>query len=141
MNDAGVINIAAFVAPHEAVREQAKQLIVGRDRFLEVYCTAPMEVLRARDQSGAYRLADAGQIAQMPGVTAAFEEPKTPDLVLQTDRISVDKSVSRIVELMKLRGYMLKTALRDSGRARLRPSRIAPWLAMRLALPGSCKCI
>jgi bifunctional enzyme CysN/CysC len=105
MNDAGVITIAAFVAPHEAVREKAKQLI-GRDRVLEVYCTAPMEVLRARDQSGAYRLADEGKIAQMPGVTAAFEEPKTPDLVLQTDQISVDESVSRIVELMKSRGYL-----------------------------------
>jgi bifunctional enzyme CysN/CysC len=106
MNDAGMITIAAFVAPHESVREKAKQLI-GRDRVLEVYCTAPMEVLRARDQSGAYQLADAGKIAQMPGVTAAFEEPKTPDLVLQTDQISVDESVSRIVELMKSRGYML----------------------------------
>ena len=105
MNDAGLITIAAFVAPHEAVREKAKQLL-GRDRVLEVYCTAPMEVLRARDQSGAYRLADAGKIAQMPGVTAAFEEPKTPDLVLQTDRISIDESVSRIVELMRSRGYM-----------------------------------
>jgi bifunctional enzyme CysN/CysC len=107
MNDAGVITIAAFVAPHEAVREKAKQLI-GRDRVLEVYCTAPMEVLRARDRSGAYQLADAGKIAQMPGVTAAFEEPKSADLVLETDRISVDESVNRIVELMKSRGYMLK---------------------------------
>jgi bifunctional enzyme CysN/CysC len=105
MNDAWMITIAAFVAPHESVLEKAKQLI-GRDRVLEVYCTAPMEVLRARDQSGAYQLADAGKIAQMPGVTAAFEEPKTPDFVLQTDRISVDESVSRIVELMKSRGYM-----------------------------------
>ena len=66
LNDAGLTTIAAFVAPHEAVREKAKQLI-GRDRVLEVYCTAPMEVLRARDQSGAYRLADEGRIAQMPG--------------------------------------------------------------------------
>lgn len=105
MNDAGIITIAAFVAPHEAVREKAKQLL-GRDRVLEVYCTAPMGVLRARDQSGAYRLADEGKIAQMPGVTAAFEEPNAPDLVLQTDRISIDESVSRIVELMKSRGYL-----------------------------------
>src|SRR4051812_39114578 len=105
MNDAGVITVAAFVAPHESVREKAKALI-GRDRVLEVYCTAPPEVLRARDQSGAYRLADEGKIAQMPGVTAAFEEPKTPDLVLQTDQISVDESVGRIVELMKSRGYL-----------------------------------
>ena len=105
MNDSGVITIAAFVAPHEAVREKAKQ-VIGRDRVLEVFCTAPMEVLRARDQSGAYRLADEGKIAQMPGVTAAFEEPKSPDLVLQTERIGVDESVNRIVELMKSRGYL-----------------------------------
>ena len=105
MNDAGLITIAAFVAPHESVREKAKQLI-GRDRVLVVYCTAPMEVLRARDQSGAYRLADAGKIAQMPGVTAVFEEPKSPDLVLQTDRIDVNECVNRVVELMKSRGYL-----------------------------------
>ncbi len=105
MNDAGVITIAAFVAPHEAVREKAKQLI-GQDRVLEIYCTAPMEVLRARDQSGAYKLADAGKIAQMPGVTAAFEEPKAPDLTLQTDQISVEESVNRIVDLMKSKGIL-----------------------------------
>jgi bifunctional enzyme CysN/CysC len=105
MNDAGVITIAAFVAPHESVREKAKQLI-GLDRVLEVYCTAPMEVLRARDQSGAYKLADAGKIAQMPGVTATFEEPKSPDLVLQTDEISVEESVTRIIELMKSKGFI-----------------------------------
>jgi bifunctional enzyme CysN/CysC len=105
MNDAGVVTVAAFVAPHEAVREKAKQ-VIGPDRVLEVYCTAPMEVLRSRDQSGAYRLADEGKIAQMPGVTAAFEEPKTPDLVLHTDQISVDESVNRIIELMKSRGYL-----------------------------------
>ncbi len=105
MNDSGVITIAAFVAPHETVREKAKQ-VIGRDRVLEVYCTAPMEVLRARDQSGAYRLADEGKIVQMPGVTAAFEEPRAPDLVLQTDRVGVDESVGRIVELMKARGYL-----------------------------------
>jgi len=105
LNDAGVITVAAFVAPHEAVREKAKGLI-GRDRVLEVYCTAPPDVLRARDQSGAYKLADEGKIAQMPGVTAAFEEPAAPDLVLPTDQLSVDESVGRIVELMRVRGYL-----------------------------------
>ncbi|QEH38142.1 Bifunctional enzyme CysN/CysC [Aquisphaera giovannonii] len=105
MNDAGMITIAAFVAPHEAVREKAKDLI-GRDRVLEVYCTAPMDVLRSRDTSGAYRLADEGRIAQMPGVTAAFEEPKSPDLVLQTDQVSLDQCIDRIVALMRSRGYL-----------------------------------
>jgi bifunctional enzyme CysN/CysC len=103
LNDAGVITVAAFVAPHAAVRERAKALIGS---VLEVYCTAPMEVLRSRDQSGAYRLADEGKIAQMPGVTAAFEEPTAPDLVLPTDQLGVDECVTRIVELMKSRGYL-----------------------------------
>ncbi|MFO0953609.1 MAG: sulfate adenylyltransferase subunit CysN [Isosphaeraceae bacterium] len=105
LNDAGVITIAAFVAPHESVREKAKDLI-GRDRVIEVYCTAPMDVLRSRDQSGAYRLADEGKIAQMPGVTAAFEEPKSADLVLETDQISVEESVDRIVALMEAKGFL-----------------------------------
>jgi adenylylsulfate kinase-like enzyme len=65
-----------------------------------------MEVLRERDQSGAYRLADEGKIAQMPGVTAAFEEPKSPDLVLPTEKLNVDECVARIVELMKSRGFV-----------------------------------
>src|SRR5258708_11074793 len=91
MNDAGVITIAAFVAPHEAVREKVK-LVIGRDRVLEVFCTAPMEVLRAPDQSGAYRLADEGKIAQMPGATAAFSAPKSPDPVPPTDQLSAAAS-------------------------------------------------
>jgi bifunctional enzyme CysN/CysC len=58
------------------------------------------------DRVPAYRLADEGKIAQMPGVTAAFEEPKSPDLVLQTDQIGVDECVGRIVEAMKAQGYL-----------------------------------
>jgi bifunctional enzyme CysN/CysC len=103
LNDAGVITVAAFVAPHTAVREKAKELI-GRERVLEVFCTAPMEVLRSRDQSGTYKLADEGKIAQMPGVTAAFEEPQSPDLVLHTDQLTTDECVSRIIELMGSKG-------------------------------------
>ena len=79
MNEAGVITIGAFVAPHEAVREKVKQLI-GRDRVLEIYCTGRRwrKALRARDQSGAYRLADAGTIAQMPGHCGVPKSRKRP---------------------------------------------------------------
>lgn len=105
MNDAGLITIAAFVAPHEDVREKAKDLI-GRDRVLEIFCTAPMDVLRSRDQSGAYRMADEGKIARMPGVSAEFESPKSPDLTLETDKLSVEESVRQIIALMQSRGFL-----------------------------------
>ena len=61
------------------------------------------------NRSATLRLAletDALRIAQMPGVTAAFEAPKSSDLVLRTDEISVEESVRRIVELMKAKGFL-----------------------------------
>ncbi len=100
LNDAGLITIGAFVAPHAAVRDKAKQ-VIGQDRYIEVYCTAPMNVLRERDHSGAYEKADKGEIAQMPGVSATFEAPKSPDLTLQTDQLDVEACVDRILEVLQ----------------------------------------
>jgi bifunctional enzyme CysN/CysC len=102
LNDTGILCIAAFVAPHDAVRAKAKQ-VVGADRFMSVYLSAPVEACRARDTSGAYHLADEGKLAQFPGVSAAYEEPSDADLVLPTHRISVDECVARIVDLLKSR--------------------------------------
>src|SRR5688572_17039429 len=100
LNDAGLICICAFVAPHEAVRQKAKE-VIGPDRFIEVFLKAPIDVLKARDTSGAYRAAEEGKIAQFPGVSAAFEEPTAPDLILPTDQISVDEGVERIMGLLR----------------------------------------
>jgi bifunctional enzyme CysN/CysC len=100
LNDAGLICIAAFVAPHEAVRQKAKSAI-GSDRFLEVYLSAPVEVCKQRDRSGAYALAEAGKILQFPGVSATFETPVNADLVLPTDEMDVETAVARIVELLR----------------------------------------
>jgi len=105
INDAGLICIAAFVAPHEAVRQKARQ-VVGAERFVEVFLTAPIDVLRQRDQSGSYALADAGKILQFPGVSAAFEEPTNPDLILHTDKTSVEAAVQTILELLRQRGFI-----------------------------------
>jgi bifunctional enzyme CysN/CysC len=103
LNDAGLITLCAFVAPHEAVRRKARD-VIGADRFIEVYLKAPIEVLKARDTSGAYAAAEAGRIAQFPGVSAAFEEPASPDLVLETDQVSVEQGVEQIVALLRANG-------------------------------------
>jgi bifunctional enzyme CysN/CysC len=99
MNDAGLICICAFVAPHEAVRQKARQ-VIGPDRFIEIFVTAPLEICKERDNSGAYAMADRGEIAQFPGVSASFEEPSNPDLVLHTDQLSVEQSVEKITTLL-----------------------------------------
>jgi bifunctional enzyme CysN/CysC len=93
------------VAPHDAVREKARQ-VIGAGRCVTVWLKAPVEVCRQRDGSGAYQLADTGKIQQFPGVTAQYEEPSHADLVLLTDQISVEESVERIVRVLKERGFV-----------------------------------
>jgi bifunctional enzyme CysN/CysC len=105
LNDAGLICIAAFVAPHDAVRQRARE-VIGTDRFIEIHCTAPMDVLRQRDKTGSYTKADTGEISAFPGVSATFEEPANADLVLKTDQTSVEECVDRIVALLTSRGVI-----------------------------------
>jgi bifunctional enzyme CysN/CysC len=105
LNDAGMICICAFVAPHEAVRQKARQ-VIGADRFVEIHLAAPVEVCKARDVSGAYRLAEEGKIASFPGVTAEFEPPINPDLTVRTDTTSVDEGVEKILTLLRERGFI-----------------------------------
>jgi bifunctional enzyme CysN/CysC len=99
LNDAGLICISAFLAPEEEVRQKAAD-VVGRDRFLVVHLDAPLEVCRQRDQEGLYAKADEGEIANFPGVSAAYEPPTSPDLVLNTAQHNVDECVRRIVGLL-----------------------------------------
>jgi bifunctional enzyme CysN/CysC len=102
-NDAGLIVLAAFVAPEEAVRQKAAATI-GGDRFVLVHLSAPTEVCRQRDTDGHYAQADSGEMPLFPGVTSPYEPPQHPDLVLETDKLSVDSCVQRIIELLKIRG-------------------------------------
>jgi len=103
MNDAGLVCIGAFVAPEENVRQKAAD-VVGRDRFLVVHLSAPVEVCRQRDTDGHYAKADAGEMVEFPGVSAPYEEPTAPDLVLPTHELPVEDCVDRIWQLLEARG-------------------------------------
>ncbi len=104
-NDAGILCLASFVAPDESVRQKAAERI-GRDRFLVVHAAAPLEVCRQRDRDGNYRRADAGEIANFPGVSAPYEPPTKPDLVLPTHEWTVGRCVEAIVDLLESRGII-----------------------------------
>ncbi len=98
-NDAGIIVLAAFVAPDEAVRQKAAGAI-GRERFLVVHLDCPLEVCRQRDPDGHYKQADSGEIA-MPGVSSPYEPPVSPDLLLRTDKLSASHCVEQILALLE----------------------------------------
>ncbi|MBM4000197.1 MAG: sulfate adenylyltransferase subunit CysN [Planctomycetes bacterium] len=104
LNDAGLICIAAFVAPEDDVRGKARTAI-GEDRFLLVHVDAPIETCRERDEAGLYRRADEGLIAHFPGVSAPYERPANADMVLDTDRMPVEECVDRLIRLLVERGF------------------------------------
>ena len=104
-NEAGLIVLAAFVAPEEAVRQKAAATI-GAERFVVVHLSAPIEVCRQRDTDGHYKLADSGEMPLFPGVSSPYEAPAKPDLVLETDKLPVEACVERILKLLEERGVV-----------------------------------
>jgi adenylylsulfate kinase len=102
MNDAALIAITAFISPYRADRRMARD-IVGAGRFIEVYLDAPLEICEQRDPKGLYRRARAGQIADFTGVSAPYEAPEAPTLVLATGRRGVEDCVAELFALVQER--------------------------------------
>ncbi len=102
-NEAGMISISTLLSPSDEDRGIACS-IVGEDRFLLIYLSAPVEVCKERAPHRIYEKAEEGEIKVFPGVNAPYDVPESPDLVLPTHEISVEESVDRIVALLEERG-------------------------------------
>ena len=105
LNDQGLIVIAAFVSAARAARERVRR-IVGPERFLEAWCQAPLEVVEARDKTGLYARARAGEIANVTGIDHPFEAPSAADFVLDTAALTVDQNVERLLAGLRQRGLL-----------------------------------
>jgi bifunctional enzyme CysN/CysC len=105
LNDAGIICIAAFVAPNATVRDKVAG-VIGTNRFLTVHVDAPIELCRERDSRGQYAAADAGKLTDFSGVTAPYEVPESPDAVLKTGEQSVDECANTVIKLLASRGFL-----------------------------------
>ena len=105
VNHAGMLCICAFVAPHAAVRQRVRQLL-GEDRVIEVYLSAPAEVCRQRDRTGMYARAERGELKAFPGVSAPYEPPERPDLVLATATLGPDECAEQVLALLRARGLV-----------------------------------
>lgn len=99
----GVICLASFIAPYRSMRARARQEVGD---FLEVYVTAPIATLMERDVKGLYKKALAGELPNFTGVSDPYEPPEHPDLVLHTDRESIDTCAARVIALLEERGYL-----------------------------------
>lgn len=97
--DTGIITIAAFISPSNDIREMAAD-IIGRDDFVEVYVSTPIEECERRDVKGLYVKARRGEIKNFTGISAPFEAPEHPALTLDTSVLSLEESVHKLLELI-----------------------------------------
>lgn len=95
----GIITIAAFISPSNDIREMAAD-IIGRDDFVEVYVSTPIEECERRDVKGLYAKARRGEIKNFTGISAPFEAPEHPALTLDTSVLSLEESVHKLLELI-----------------------------------------
>ena len=107
----GVAAIASAISPYRAVRDEVRAEIGD---FVEVYAKCPLDVLQERDVKGLYAKAIKGEIANFTGVSDPYEEPLNPEVVLETDKETVDESLAKLVAKLEELGYLTPAAARVS---------------------------
>lgn len=100
--DAGVVLLSAFISPFQADREQVRN-IVGPENYIEVFVDAPLEVCEQRDVKGLYKKARAGEVRNFTGISSPYERPTHPDVVIATDKVSVEEAVGVLVREIERR--------------------------------------
>lgn len=95
--DTGIITIAAFISPNNQLREMAAE-IIGKDDFVEVFVSTPLEECEKRDVKGLYAKARRGEIKNFTGISAPFEAPEHPDITLDTSKLPVEESVKILLD-------------------------------------------
>ncbi|HVK55089.1 MAG TPA: adenylyl-sulfate kinase [Burkholderiales bacterium] len=101
--NAGVLTLAAFISPFEKNRSFVRNLI-GTNHFLEIYCKCPLEICESRDVKGLYKKARAGEAPNFVGIDERYEEPKNPELIIDTGSLTVEESTLRIMSLLEEKG-------------------------------------
>jgi adenylylsulfate kinase len=103
--DAGVIVFSSFISPYRNDRDEVRALM-GPGDFIEAYVDASLETCEGRDVKGLYEKARKGEIPEFTGISAPYEEPEQPELVIDTNRQSVEESVAQVVSYLEEKSYL-----------------------------------
>ncbi|OEF99882.1 adenylyl-sulfate kinase [Vulcanibacillus modesticaldus] len=98
-HDAGIITLVSFITPLEKMRELYRG-IIGKENVIEVYVKADIEVCAKRDPKGLYKKAFNGEIKHFTGISDKFEEPNNPDLVIDTEMLSIEESTQLVLNYL-----------------------------------------
>jgi adenylylsulfate kinase len=103
--DAGLVVFTSFISPYRADRDLVRA-IHDPGRFVEVHVAASVETCESRDVKGLYKKARAGEIKEFTGISAPYEAPEKPELVIETGGETVEQSVARLVGYLEAKGYL-----------------------------------
>ncbi len=103
--DTGVITMTAFVSPYREDRDYCRQLL-AKDRYVEVYVKASLQSCERRDPKGLYGRARKGEIPEFTGVSAPYEAPLAPEIVLDTDQLSLEEECTLLISYLERQGVV-----------------------------------
>jgi adenylylsulfate kinase len=103
--DAGIIVLTAFISPYKKDRNLARSL-VEEGEFIEIYVKCPLDICEKRDVKGLYEKARKGIIKQFTGIDDPYEEPENPEIVIETDKYTLEESANKIVNYLKEKRYL-----------------------------------
>ncbi len=102
MAQANIVTLTAFISPYKADRDTVRALLAD-GQFIEVFCDASLEICERRDAKGLYKKARAGQIPEFTGISAPYEAPERPELVLKTGEETLEESTRKVLDLLEQR--------------------------------------
>ncbi len=110
--DAGLIVMSAFISPYEEDREKVRKLL-EEEQFIEIFVKCPISECEKRDPKGVYKRAAAGEIKEFTGISAPYEEPENPEIILETDKMTIEQCVGALLDYLMTYKYISKYPQRD----------------------------
>lgn len=107
MVDAGLLTLTAFISPYQEDRNQVRA-ILEENEFIEIYVKCSLDTCEKRDPKGLYKKARAGEIKSFTGIDAPYEKPVSPEITVDTENYSLEKTVQVIIQYLRDKKYLTK---------------------------------
>jgi len=104
--DAGTLALTAFISPYRDDRDRIRATTARPNDFVEIFVSCPLDVCEQRDPKGLYKKARAGEIPEFTGISASYEEPLSPQLVVDTAENSLEECVDLVLKHLAAQGYI-----------------------------------
>jgi adenylylsulfate kinase len=103
--DSGIVVLATLISPYAEDRKRIRKR-VAKGEFIEIYVKCSLEVCEMRDIKGLYKRAREGELTNMTGISAPYEEPETPEIVIETNHFSSEECGQEIINYLRTNGYI-----------------------------------